>query len=134
MLYAETQDRVTYRPETHKTYKTSAAEKLYDIIVAAPTLKPEVQRAFWNLENRIYAVNKIVRIMRMQQFSEKESDLETLMSCVEQLEKKADSSHWQKAFGDPNRILKRSYVDSAISSIKDYGSSRNVLMVYAAGL
>lgn len=119
MLYAEAQDRDTYIPQK-KIHKTSTADKLYDIIVAAPTLQPEVQRAFWNLENRIYAVNKIVSIMKTQDVSGNGSDLETLLSCVEQLEKKSKTAHWQKAFSNPNRIIQKSYVDSAICSIKQY--------------
>lgn len=100
----------------------SAADKLYDLITASPEMGSEKLRKFWNLENRMYAVTRFLELIGTIKDTNPtyDTDLETLANCVQKLEEKSKTRHWQKVYCNENRRLKQHHVDETIASLKSY--------------
>ncbi len=102
--------------------RKSAAEKLYDLITVSPSIGNEKIRKFWNLENRIYAVNRFLEMIGTMKDTNPtyKTDLETLANCVKKLEEKSKTSHWQKVYCNEDRKLKQHHVEDTLASLKSY--------------
>ncbi|MFH0752455.1 MAG: hypothetical protein V1914_02545 [archaeon] len=102
--------------------KKSAADKLYDLITVSPAMGNERIKTFWNLESRVYSIDKFLSLIGTLQDKNPtaNTDLETLIKCVEKLEEKSKSPHWQKVYSNENRKLKETYVKNTIRSLKSY--------------
>lgn len=103
----------------------SAAEKLYDLITVSHDMGDERVAKFWNLENRIYSVNRFLGLIgTMQDINPTHgTDLETLANCVQKLEEKSKTRHWQKVYSNEKRKLKRHHVEDMIETLKSYAGT-----------